>query len=100
MGRLFFDANGDDRYTKEDTPIAYQRLALVRAQSSVAYITYTQSDGSFVFPPVPASSYNLYLGAWSPYEEPLQIIRAYGETHIRVHVPLTLAERIYIPFVR
>ncbi len=72
----------------------------MRKQAPLAYITYTQFDGAFTFPPVPADAYDLYLGNWSTNATPLQVIQAYGETQIRLHVALRLAERIYIPFIR
>ncbi len=98
VGQLFFDGDGNGVYNLGDRPIRYERLLLTRGQLQAAYVTFTDSEGHFTFPPVPAGRYLLYLRQQDGGLL-LRVVDATSEQVVRVVLSLPLTQRTSVPYI-
>ncbi len=96
-GRLFYDVNHNGRYDAEDRPLPYQRLIMERRQAALAYSTYTNLSGQFIFPPIPPGGYDLWLGALR--EKALGAVTAEPMARLQLELHLPTRGRQFIPLV-
>ncbi len=99
QGHLFLDVDQDGVWEEGDKPVAYERLILEREGYSLAYMTYTDSVGRFIFPPVPPARYYLYLGT-NDGNAPLEVIDAAPEQVVVVNISLPVRQRVFIPYLQ
>ncbi len=80
-----------------DRALPYQRLIMMQHNATLAYSTYTNQEGLFIFPPVPPGEYKLWLGQFR--EKTLGNVSAAPMARLQLELSLPARSRQMIPFV-